>query len=70
MLLQDILTPREFLSVAERWQIVLSLAKKLPQREIAEELHVSISKITRGSRALKYGSGGFWYFLKKLRIRR
>lgn len=70
MLLQDILTPRELLSVAERWQIVLALSKRLPQRTIAEDLRVSISKITRGSRTLKYGSGGFRYFRKKLRMRR
>lgn len=66
-LLQDILTPQEIDSVAERWQLVQELAKGTPQREVAEKLSVSISKITRGSRVLQYGSGGFQHFLQKLR---
>jgi len=64
-LLADILTPQELASVAERWQLVQELAKGAPQREIAEKLGVSISKITRGSRMLQYGSGGFRRFLGK-----
>ena len=65
-LLKDILTPQELASVAERWQLVQKLAANKPQRQISKELKVSISKITRGSRMLKYGGGGFRYFLKKL----
>lgn len=67
MLLQDILTPQELESVAERWQLVQALAQGLPQREIAKKLDVSISKITRGSRMLQYGEGGFGHFLGKLK---
>lgn len=66
LLLQDILTPQEMDSLAERWQLVQELAKGTPQREIADKLKISISKITRGSRVLQYGSGGFLKFLKKL----
>jgi TrpR family trp operon transcriptional repressor len=65
MLLRDILTPQELDSVAERWELIRELAKGTPQREIAKKLHLSISKITRGSRMLKYGSGGFRLFLGK-----
>lgn len=65
-LLQDILTPQEIDSVTERWQLIQELAKGTPQREVAEKLNVSISKITRGSRVLQYGSGGFVHFLRKL----
>ncbi|MDD4319479.1 MAG: Trp family transcriptional regulator [Candidatus Peribacteraceae bacterium] len=65
MLLRDILTPQELESVAERWQLVRELVKGTPQREIAEKLNLSISKITRGSRQLQYGSGGFGLFLGK-----
>ncbi|MFA6523638.1 MAG: Trp family transcriptional regulator [Candidatus Peribacteraceae bacterium] len=65
MLLRDILTPQELDSVAERWELIRELAKGTPQREIAAKLHLSISKITRGSRMLKYGSGGFRLFLGK-----
>lgn len=65
-LLKDILTPQELDSLTERWQEVQLLAKGMPQRDIAEKLGISISKITRGSRALQYGTGGFLKMLKKL----
>ncbi|MBU0458639.1 trp operon repressor [Patescibacteria group bacterium] len=65
-LLKDILTPQELASVAERWQLVQKLDSGEPQRKISKDLKISISKITRGSRMLKYGGGGFKYFLKKL----
>jgi len=66
MLLEDMLTPQELASLSERWQLIQKLDAGEPQRDIAEELGVSISKITRGSRMLQYGKGGFGYFLKKL----
>ncbi|MDD4287559.1 MAG: Trp family transcriptional regulator [Candidatus Peribacteraceae bacterium] len=66
-LLADILTPQELASVAERWQLIQELNKGTPQRDIAKRLNLSISKITRGSRMLQYGSGGFGLFLKKLK---
>ena len=66
-LFQDLFTPQEIDSLIERWQIIQLLAKGVPQRAIAEKLNISISTITRGSRALQYGSGGFQYFLKKLK---
>lgn len=65
-LLQDILTPQEIDSLTERWQLVQELARGTPQRKIAAKLNVSISKITRGSRVLQYGSGGFRIFLQRL----
>ncbi len=65
-LLQDLLTPQEIDALAERWQLIQLLAKGMPQREIADTLKISISTITRGSRALQYGSGGFKKFLEKL----
>ena len=70
MLLNDILTPQELESVAERWQLIQALASGKPQREIAHDLKLSISKITRGSRMLKYGSGGFGLFLRKQKKQR
>jgi len=66
-LLTDLLTPKEIESFAERWQLVQALHQGLPQREIAQKLGISISKITRGSRILQYGNGGLEHFLKKLR---
>lgn len=66
MILEDILTPQELASLAERWQLIQKLDAGEPQRDIAEELGISISKITRGSRMLQYGKGGFKHFLRKL----
>lgn len=66
MLLQDILTPQEIEAIAERWQLVRQLASGKPQRDVAKNLKISISKITRGSRVLKYGTGGFLHFIDKL----
>lgn len=63
-LLQDLLTPNERESLAERWQIVQLLANGMPQRDIADTLGVSISKITRGSRVLQEGKGGLLKALK------
>jgi TrpR family trp operon transcriptional repressor len=65
LLLNDILTPQELESLAERWQLIQALHTGKSQRDIAKDLGVSISKITRGSRMLQYGSGGFQHFLKK-----
>ena len=64
-LLEDILTPQERDSLAERWQLIKMLDEGIPQREIAKRLGISISKITRGSRMMKYGSGGFRRFLRR-----
>lgn len=67
MLLKDILTPQELDSIAERWQLIRALDAGKPQRDIAKELNISISKITRGSRMLQYGEGGFKVFLDKMK---
>lgn len=61
--LRDILTPHEIDQVAERWQIVKKLSTGMPQRQIRDELHVSIEKVTRGAKALKDSKGGFNLFL-------
>ncbi len=51
--LEEILTPAERKDVALRWELMRMLADGLPQRQIAEELGVSLCKITRGARILK-----------------
>lgn len=54
-LLQLLLTHEEREQIATRVLLLKELlAKQKPQRKIAEELHVSIAKITRGSNALKH----------------
>jgi Trp operon repressor len=66
ILLQDMLTPKEMRVLAERWEIIQELATGKTQREIAELLGLSISKVTRGSAAWQRGSGGFRHFMKKI----
>lgn len=67
LLLEDILTPSELSSVAERWKVIQALSSGMRQREINRKLKISISKITRGSRALRYGRGGFALFIKRMK---
>lgn len=63
----DLLTPKEWEEISVRWQIIKLLATKIPQRRIAKELQVSITKITRGSRELLDKNGGFAKVLKLLK---
>lgn len=51
--LRSLLTPSETADIAARWALVKALDNKVPQREIAKELGLSLCKITRGSRELK-----------------
>ena len=51
--LEGILTPREVRDLAGRWELVKLLAAGRSQRSIAHGLHMSLCKITRGSRELK-----------------
>ncbi|MDR2900576.1 MAG: trp operon repressor [Treponema sp.] len=51
--LQGLLTPAERADIAARWALVKELEQRIPQREIAKKLGVSLCKITRGSRELK-----------------
>ena len=57
--LEDILSPKELIDIANRWQIVKQLDKGISQRNIVSNLKVSISKVTRGSRELLDPNGGF-----------
>jgi TrpR family trp operon transcriptional repressor len=51
--LESILTPREVRDLAGRWELVKRLDAGMSQRSIARGLHMSLCKITRGSRELK-----------------
>ncbi len=54
-LLDDLLTPQELISIAERWQILQALLKGESQRTIAKKLGTSIGKVSRGSRIIQFG---------------
>jgi TrpR family trp operon transcriptional repressor len=66
-MLEDLFTPQEIDDLAQRWQLIQELIEGKPQRQIAEDLGISISKITRGSTMLKHGSGAFEKMYKKLK---
>ena len=59
LVLADLLTPREIESIAERWEIVKRLDAGQSQREVRDALGVSVTTVSRGSRGLQYGVGGF-----------
>ena len=51
--LAALLTPSEAHDLSARWELVKRLDQGETQRQIAKELHLSLCKITRGSRELK-----------------
>lgn len=53
--LEDILSPQEIETIDERIKIMHALVAGKTQREIAEELELSITTVSRGSRILQYG---------------
>ena len=60
------LTAEEKNDLSMRYWIIQELVKEeKPQRQIAEELAVSIAKITRGSNELKRAKRKFLEFLKE-----
>ena len=61
----DILTPKEYIDLAVRWQIIKQLKADVAQRDIVKNLKVSMATITRGSRELLNKTGGFNEVYKK-----
>ena len=53
-LLEGLLTPSETEEVMFRWQLMSRLIRGETQRDISRDLGVSLGKIARGSRLLKY----------------
>ncbi len=54
-----ILTKYEIKEIAGRWELVKLLNNGMSQRKIAEQLGMSLCKITRGSRELKKQDSAF-----------
>ena len=52
-LFSEFFTPAEIDDFTLRWKLLSELASGKTQREIAKDLHISLCKITRGSRLLK-----------------
>ncbi len=51
--LSQLLTPAEVKDLSSRWHLLRLLNKGVTQRKIAQQLHLSLCKITRGSKELK-----------------
>lgn len=62
--LQELLTPSEIDGISSRWELVKRLDAGQSQRAIASELHLSLCKITRGSRELKRPQSALRAFLE------
>lgn len=58
-LVTDLLSPTEKTMLAKRLSIALLLYKKYDQRSIVRVLKVSLSTVSRISRSLQQGSGGY-----------
>lgn len=52
-------TPPELEDLGKRWLLVKEIDKGTPQREIAQKFHMSLCKITRGSKELKKSQSAF-----------
>ena len=63
----SILTPNELRNVSSRWEIVKRIERGLSQRKISTDLHLSLCKITRGSRELKKSNSVLKTILRKYR---
>lgn len=57
--LYSLFTKSEADEIAKRWALVKDLASGIPQRQIAQNLGLSLCKITRGSRELKKPESAF-----------
>ena len=63
--LDDLCTPAELRSMADRWRVVQLLEQGLSYRIINERTGVSTATITRVARSLTYGSGGYRMVLQR-----
>ncbi|MFY2764591.1 YerC/YecD family TrpR-related protein [Arenimonas sp. MALMAid1274] len=57
--LDDLCTPSELESIADRWRVVPLLIAEVPYREIHDRTGVSVTTIGRVARCLDLGAGGY-----------
>jgi len=63
--LTSILTPNEIGDISSRWELVKLLDEGHSQRQIAKDLHLSLCKITRGSKELKKKNSALRQLIRK-----
>lgn len=66
--LRDLMTVKELKDISQRWQIVLLLDKKVPYLDIARQVGVSTTTVTRVALWLNHGQGGYKTALSRLKI--
>lgn len=64
--LRDIMTIKELEDISQRWQIVLLLNQKVPYLDIAKQVGVSTTTVTRCALWLHHGKGGYLTALSRL----
>lgn len=64
--LRDLMTVKELKDISQRWQIVLLLNQNIPYLEIAKQVGVSTTTVTRCALWLWHGKGGYQTALSRL----
>ena len=65
LFLEDLATPAELQSMADRWRVVHLLKEGKSYREIHEATGVSVTTVGRVARVLEFGQGGYQLGLDK-----
>lgn len=64
---EDLCTVKELLDMAQRLDVAIMLRKGANYQTIAQQVNVSTATISRVSRCLNYGAGGYAEAIKKLK---
>ena len=67
-LLEGLLTPGEIQEAVFRWRLMKRLLRGDTHRKISADLGVSLGKIARGSRLLKYGPEEFRELVERFKV--
>ncbi len=67
MLLDDLMTCKEILDIAQRMLVVKMLSEQAVYNKIVEETGASTATISRVNRAYAYGAGGYAKILEKIK---
>jgi len=66
LFLQDLCTPTELQSLADRWRVVAEIKSNKSYRQIYQETGVSVATIGRVARSLLLGKGGYQLIFKRI----
>ncbi len=64
---EDLCTPTERQSMADRWRVVLPIKQGIPYRTIYEQTGVSVTTIGRVARCLTQGTGGYNLIFERIK---